>query len=60
METFVIIAVIILATAIGMRLIHVLNAQHDARIAAFHFSDPLPRPPGQPDDTRGRGYGHTE
>ncbi|GAA3379621.1 hypothetical protein [Streptomyces racemochromogenes] len=35
-----------------MRWIHLLNAQHDARIAAYHFSDPLPRPPGLPDDTR--------
>jgi hypothetical protein len=49
-ETLVIIAVMVLATGIGMRLIHLLNAQHDARIAAYHFSDPLPRPPGLPDD----------
>ncbi|MFD8988109.1 hypothetical protein ACFVZ4_08615 [Streptomyces goshikiensis] len=51
METIVLIALIILATGIGMRWIHLLNAQHDARIAAHHFSDPLPRPPGLPDDT---------
>ncbi|OKI41878.1 hypothetical protein A6A28_25250 [Streptomyces sp. CB03578] len=51
METVVLIALIILATGIGMRWIHLLNAQHDARIAAHHFSDPLPRPPGLPDDT---------
>ncbi|AQT75580.1 MULTISPECIES: hypothetical protein [Streptomyces] len=50
METLVLIAVIILAIAIGMRWIHLLNAQHDARIAAYRFSDPLPRPPGLPDD----------
>ncbi|WP_406173633.1 hypothetical protein [Streptomyces canus] len=55
METLVIIAVMVLATGIGMRLIHLLNAQHDARIAAYHFSDPLPRPPGLPDDRRGTG-----
>ncbi|MGR4880553.1 hypothetical protein ACIPUC_14120 [Streptomyces sp. LARHCF249] len=36
METFVLITVIVLATALGMRLIHLLNAQHDARIAAHH------------------------
>ncbi|MEU6759209.1 hypothetical protein [Streptomyces sp. NPDC046685] len=51
METLVLIAVIILAIAIGMRWIHLLNAQHHARIEAYHFSDPLPRPPGLPDDT---------
>ncbi|MGW1785853.1 hypothetical protein ACWCQQ_43260 [Streptomyces sp. NPDC002143] len=59
METLVIIAVIVLAIGIGMRLIHLLNAQHDARIAAYHFSDPLPRPPGLPDDT-GRRTHHTD
>ncbi|MFF7986048.1 hypothetical protein ACFZDK_44265 [Streptomyces sp. NPDC007901] len=48
METLVIIAVIVLAIGIGMRLIHLLNAQHGARIAAYHFSNPLPRPPGFP------------
>ncbi|MEV5945424.1 hypothetical protein [Streptomyces sp. NPDC051993] len=52
METLVIIAVI----ALAMCLIHLLNAQHDARIAAHHFSDPLPRPPGLPDDTSRRAH----
>ena len=56
METLVIIAVMVLATGIGLRLIHLLNAQHDARIAAYHFSDPLPRPPGPPDDTSRRAH----
>ncbi|MFD3563374.1 hypothetical protein ACFWVU_27455 [Streptomyces sp. NPDC058686] len=51
MATLVLIAAIILATVIGMRLIHLLNARHDARIAAHHYSDPLPRPPGRPDDS---------
>ncbi|MEU8652553.1 hypothetical protein [Streptomyces sp. NPDC048737] len=51
METLVLIAAIILAIGIGTLLIRLLNAQHDARIAAHHYSDPLPRPPGQPDDT---------
>ncbi|KOY56472.1 hypothetical protein ADK59_18770 [Streptomyces sp. XY332] len=55
-ETIVLIAVIILAIAIGMRWIHLLNAQHDARITAYHFSDPLPRPPGLPDDTGRRTH----
>ncbi|GAA3134861.1 hypothetical protein GCM10010521_20930 [Streptomyces rameus] len=40
METLVIIAVIAVAIGIGTRLIHLLNAQHDARIAAHHFSAP--------------------
>ncbi|WP_329400293.1 hypothetical protein [Streptomyces melanogenes] len=56
METLVVIALIILATGIGMRWIHLLNAQHDARIAAHRFSDPLPRPPGLPDDTSRRAH----
>ncbi|MDJ0380431.1 hypothetical protein [Streptomyces sp. G-G2] len=42
MDAVILIAVILLATGIGMRLIHLLNAQHDARIAAHHFSDTLP------------------
>ncbi|MFF8260873.1 hypothetical protein [Streptomyces virginiae] len=62
MGTIVLIAVIILASGIGIRLIHLLNAQHDARIEAYRFSDPLPRPPGLPDDlppTGGSGRGAT-
>ncbi|OKK21841.1 hypothetical protein AMK16_00760 [Streptomyces sp. CB00455] len=54
METVVLIAVIVLGIGIGMRWIHLLNAQHEARIAAHHFSDPLPRPPGLPNSS-GRG-----
>ncbi|MFI1283000.1 MULTISPECIES: hypothetical protein [unclassified Streptomyces] len=56
METLVLLAVIILAIGIGMRWIHLLNAQHDARITAYRFSDPLPRPPGLPDDTGRRAH----
>ncbi|MFI5984548.1 hypothetical protein ACIBEA_27195 [Streptomyces sp. NPDC051555] len=56
MQTIVLIAVIILMTGIGMRLIHLLNAQHTARIAAHHFSEPLPRPPGLPDGTSRRAH----
>ncbi|MFD6969717.1 hypothetical protein [Streptomyces sp. NPDC059949] len=56
METLVLLAVIILAIGIGMRWIHLLNAQHDARISAYRFSDPMPRPPGLPDDTRRRAH----
>ncbi|MGW6704219.1 hypothetical protein ACWGDE_04935 [Streptomyces sp. NPDC054956] len=43
METVVLIAAVILMTGIGMRLIHLLDAQQDARITAYLFSDPLPR-----------------
>ncbi|MFJ5136449.1 hypothetical protein [Streptomyces sp. NPDC088707] len=49
METLITIAAIALLVALGMRLIHRLNAQHDARIAAHHFGEPLlaiRRPPG--------------
>lgn len=56
MEPLVLIAAIILATGIGMRLIHLLNAQHAARIAAYHFSEPLPRPPGLPAGTGRRAH----
>jgi hypothetical protein len=56
METIVLVALSILATGIGMYWIHLLNAQHNARIAAYHFSDPLPRPPGLPNDTGRRAH----
>ncbi|MFD9303549.1 hypothetical protein ACFWCB_13020 [Streptomyces sp. NPDC060048] len=56
METIVLIAVTILVIVIGMRLIHLLNAQHGARIEAYRFSDPLPRPPDLPDDTGRRAH----
>ncbi|MET9728075.1 hypothetical protein [Streptomyces zaomyceticus] len=49
METLITIAVIALLIALGTRLIHRLNAQHDERIAAHHFGEPFPairRPPG--------------
>ncbi|GAA1330289.1 hypothetical protein GCM10009647_069480 [Streptomyces sanglieri] len=49
METLITLAAGALLIALGMRLIHRLNEQHDARIAAYHFSDPFPaisRPPG--------------
>ncbi|MFJ4861052.1 hypothetical protein [Streptomyces sp. NPDC088748] len=50
-ETVVLLAVIILMIGVGVRWIRLLNAQHDARIAAYRFSEPLPRPPGLPDHT---------
>ncbi|MFE0650022.1 hypothetical protein ACFVZH_15705 [Streptomyces sp. NPDC059534] len=49
METLITLAAIALLIALGTRLIHRLNAQHDARIAAHHFDAPFPairRPPG--------------
>ncbi|GHI02762.1 hypothetical protein AQI88_38300 [Streptomyces cellostaticus] len=42
METAVTVAVIIFVIIAGMFLIHRLNAQHDERIGAFHYSDALP------------------
>ncbi|CAM5681248.1 hypothetical protein ACWD5B_08160 [Streptomyces tanashiensis] len=54
METLITLAAIALLIVLGIRLIHRLNAQHDARIAAHHFGDPFPairRPPGH-------GHGH--
>ncbi|MFJ7256363.1 hypothetical protein ACIQWV_28100 [Streptomyces sp. NPDC098085] len=39
--TLILIAAVIVTTTVGMHLIHLLNAQHDARIAACHFSDAL-------------------
>lgn len=56
METIVLIAVTVVVIGIGMQLIHLLNAQHGARISAYHFSDPLPRPSGLPDDTGRRAH----
>lgn len=42
MGTIVFIAALLIAVAVGVRLIHLFNAQHDARIAAHHYSDVLP------------------
>lgn len=49
MDILITLAAGTLLIVLGMRLIHRLNAQHDARIAAYHLSDPFPaisRPPG--------------
>ncbi|GAA2436641.1 hypothetical protein ACFPFX_37715 [Streptomyces mauvecolor] len=68
METIVLIAAIIVLTGIGVRLVQLLNAQHNARIASYHFGDALPgigrrtrkhhrhtpAAPGRPTDTTGR------
>ncbi|MFF3336770.1 hypothetical protein ACFYWX_46010 [Streptomyces sp. NPDC002888] len=40
METFVTVAVILGMIALGVLLIHLLNSQHDERIAAFRYGRP--------------------
>ncbi|MFC5800952.1 hypothetical protein [Streptomyces formicae] len=42
METVITVSVIIAMIIIGVLLIHLLNGQHDERIAAFHYGDALP------------------
>ncbi|MEV6023874.1 hypothetical protein [Streptomyces sp. NPDC052036] len=42
METAVTVAVIIFVIIAGIFLFQRLNAQHDARIGAFRYSDALP------------------
>ncbi|MGW6400225.1 hypothetical protein [Streptomyces sp. NPDC055134] len=42
MEAIILIGAIVLVTLMGMRLIHRINARHDARIASHTFSDPMP------------------
>ncbi|WP_217561132.1 hypothetical protein [Streptomyces sp. GbtcB6] len=40
--TLIAVAVLLVAIAVGVVLIHRLNAQHGERIAAFHYSAALP------------------
>ncbi|MFH8367805.1 hypothetical protein [Streptomyces sp. NPDC018031] len=42
METVITTAVILAMIALGILLIHLLNAQHGQRIAAFRYSEVLP------------------
>lgn len=42
MGTIITVALIIAMIGAGMILIHRLNAQHEARIAAFRYSEALP------------------
>lgn len=42
MEIAITISVIIAMIIAGVLLIHLLNGQHDERIAAFHYGDALP------------------
>ncbi|AVH96658.1 hypothetical protein C5L38_17610 [Streptomyces sp. WAC00288] len=54
MEILITLAAGAALIVLGLFLIHRLNAQHDARIAAHRFGDPFPavaRPPGH--STRG-------
>ncbi|MFI5687232.1 hypothetical protein [Streptomyces sp. NPDC051636] len=40
--TLIAVAVLLVVIAVGIALIHRLNAQHNERIADFHYSDALP------------------
>lgn len=42
MEALITFAASALMIVLGLSLLHRLNAQHDARTAAYHFSDPFP------------------
>jgi len=41
-ETAITVAVIIAMIVVGVMLIHLLNDQHETRIAAFHYGDIMP------------------
>ncbi|MFD7136738.1 hypothetical protein [Streptomyces sp. NPDC059894] len=63
METFVTVVAILALIALGVLLIHLLNAQHSDRIAAFHYArygmpvaGPAPPVPRRPRD-RARASG---
>ncbi|MER5309234.1 hypothetical protein ABT034_15755 [Streptomyces sp. NPDC002773] len=61
MEILITLAAGAFLIVLGLFLIHRLNAQHGARIAAHHFSDPYPataRPPGHgPGSSSGQAPG---
>ncbi|MFF2850200.1 hypothetical protein ACFVT5_28255 [Streptomyces sp. NPDC058001] len=42
MVTLILLFGLIVLMAVGALLIHLLNDQHEERIAAHHYSDPLP------------------
>ncbi|MEU2158807.1 hypothetical protein ABZ532_27990 [Streptomyces sp. NPDC019396] len=42
MEIAITVSVIIVMIGIGVLLIHLLNGQHDERIAAFRYGDAMP------------------
>ena len=59
METFVAVMVLLAMVVVGVLLIHLLNNQHDERIAAFHYSRSRSAvrglAPSAPQRHRGRG-----
>ncbi|MFD0394066.1 hypothetical protein ACFQ3Z_24050 [Streptomyces nogalater] len=57
MMTVTVVAVLLVLIAVGAVLIHRLNAQHEERIADFHYSDALPGIGRRPRRRR-RGGGH--
>ncbi|MFF7161251.1 hypothetical protein ACFZBP_07645 [Streptomyces sp. NPDC008086] len=61
METFVTVIVVLAMIAFGVLLIHLLNAQHSDRMAAFHYGRsgmPVPGPAlSAPRKARGRARG---
>lgn len=46
MDILFTVMVLMAAIALGVLVIHLLNAQHDERIAAFHYGHPGPAVPG--------------
>jgi hypothetical protein len=54
MGILVTMIVLLAAIALGVLVIHLLNAQHDERIAAFHYGHPGPAVPGPGSPAPGR------
>ncbi|NUL06085.1 hypothetical protein HRW07_23220 [Streptomyces lunaelactis] len=63
MDTFVTVFVLLAMTALGTLAIHMLNSQHDERIAAFPYgrarSNLRTRPTADPPDSRGHAASST-
>ncbi|KUJ67768.1 hypothetical protein ACZ90_24665 [Streptomyces albus subsp. albus] len=57
METVITTAVILAMVALGVLLIHLLNARHGQRIAAFRYSNVLPERGGRSRERRGPAGG---
>ncbi|WP_037834537.1 MULTISPECIES: hypothetical protein [unclassified Streptomyces] len=57
METVITVAVILAMIAVGVVVIRRLSTQHDARIAAYHYSDALPGVGRRPRRSRRRADG---
>lgn len=62
METFVAVMALLAMVAVGVLLIHLLNNQHDERIAVFHYgrsrSTVRGSAPSAPHKLRGRAGAH--